>query len=160
MKSAFFVILVVVAVAVVVWYFNRRSRPEIFEIAPANVFQEEYGLHAENRPEIKLDSSKVPEDLRTLIPFAEKWGIGDDIIRNDFIEKSTDVARQELHDALYEPYERITAWLDSFSDGAMSDEAAAFMYMQLALDEMGVYILEEKEEAKNSSQEGDAPDKR
>jgi hypothetical protein len=32
----------------------------------------------------------------------------------------------------------ITTWLDSFGKGAMTDEAAAFMYMQLALEEMPV----------------------
>jgi hypothetical protein len=31
---------------------------------------------------------------------------------------------------------RITAWLDSFAKGAMTDEAGAFMYMLLALEEM------------------------
>ena len=35
----------------------------------------------------------------------------------------------------------ITQWLDSFSiRNRMSDEAAAFMYMQLGLDEMGLWV--------------------
>lgn len=148
MRIVLLLILALVAVAAVVWHLNRRSRPKTGEIAPAHVLQKKYRLYAENRPEIQLDSSNIPDDLRNLIPYAEKWGIGDDIIRNDFIEKATDAEKQELHDALFEPYERITAWLDSFNSGAMSEEAAAFMYMQLALDEMGMYILEEKEKAK------------
>lgn len=32
--------------------------------------------------------------------------------------------------------DRITAWLDSFRGNPMSDEAAAFMYLQLAIEEM------------------------
>ena len=144
MKIAIALILVVAAAGVAAWFLNRRSRPKTGEIAPAHVLQEKYGLYAENRPAIKLDPAKVPEDLRHLIPLAEKWGIGDDIIRNDLIDKSTEAEKQELHDALYEPYERITAWLNGFGGDAMPDEAATFMYMQGALDEMGIFILEEK----------------
>jgi hypothetical protein len=72
-------------------------------------------------------------------------GIGDDIIRNDYIDKASDAEKRELHDAFYEPYEQVTAWLNGFKAGPMTEEAQAFMYTQLALDEMGYYILEEKE---------------
>jgi hypothetical protein len=41
-----------------------------------------------------------------------------------------------MRNAITPLYARITAWLDSFGGGTMSDEAAAFMYMQLALEEM------------------------
>ena len=145
MKIAIALVLVVAAAGIAAWLLGRRSRLEAREIAPAHVLQEKYGLFAEKRPVIELDPAKVPQGLRDLIPLAEKWGVGDDIIRNDLIDKSTDAERQELHDALYEPYERITAWLDSFAGDDMSDEAAAFMYMQGALDEMGIFILEEKQ---------------
>ncbi len=148
MKIVMIVVVLLVVVVAIAWLVMRNTGPQLGEIAPAHVLQEKHDLYAENRPEIKLDPSKVPENLRSLIPHAEKWGIGDDIIRNDFINKSTDAEKQELHNALYEPYERITAYLDSFGDDAMSDEAAAFMYMQLALDEMGIYILDEKNKAK------------
>ena len=160
MKIIIIVVFVLAAIGVSAWLLTHRFRPIIGEIAPAHVLQEKYGLYAENRPDIKLNPENVPEDLRILIPHAEKWGIGDDIIRNDFIEKTKDGEKQELHDALYEPYERITAWLDSFGNNAMSDEAAAFMYMQLALDEMGIYILEEKKMAKGSTQQTNTPDKK
>lgn len=45
--------------------------------------------------------------------------------------------RHALRTALQPHHARITAWLDSFGQRAMTDEAAAFMYMQLALEEMG-----------------------
>jgi len=78
------------------------------------------------------------------VTLAEKWCIGDDIIRNDLVDKSTSAEKRELHDALYEPFERVTEWLNSFPGGPLPPEAEAFMYMQTALDEMGYYILEEK----------------
>jgi hypothetical protein len=75
---------------------------------------------------------------------AEKWGIGDDIIRTDLLDKSSDSERRDLHDALYQPFERITQWLDSLAGSPLSAEAEAFMYLQGVLDEMGFYISEEK----------------
>ena len=85
---------------------------------------------------LELDASKVPEDLRSLVPLAARWGIGDDVDRNAKVDRATDAERAELKNAVDPLSTRITAWLDSFPVGSMSDEAAAFMYMQLALEEM------------------------
>lgn len=84
----------------------------------------------------RLNPEQVPADLRHLVPLAEKWGIGDDLDRNAKVESSTPAEREELRAAIMPLHSRITAWLDSFGRGAMTDEAAAFMYMQLALDEL------------------------
>lgn len=89
-------------------------------------------------PAQRADSAKVPADLRHLVPLAERWGIGDDLDRTAKVDRATPAERQELSTALAPFHARITAWLDSFGKGAMSDEAAMFMYMQLALDEMMV----------------------
>ena len=85
----------------------------------------------------RLDPEKVPEDLRHLTPLAQEWGIGDDVDRGTKVDGSTPAEREALRSAITPHHARITAWLDTFGDGAsMSDEAAAFMYMQLALEEM------------------------
>jgi hypothetical protein len=87
-------------------------------------------------PTQQLDAAKVPEDLRHLVPLAERWGIGDDVDRNAKVDKASPAEREELRNALAPVSDRITAWLNSFGTGSMPDEAAAFMYMQLALEEM------------------------
>jgi hypothetical protein len=84
----------------------------------------------------RLDSAAVPTDLRHLLPLAERWGIGDDVERNQKVSRATAAEREELRNAITPLSARITAFLDSFGGGAMTDEAAAFMYMQLALEEM------------------------
>lgn len=86
--------------------------------------------------EQRLDSAAVPADLRHLVRLAERWGIGDDVERNERVSRATPAEREELRGAITPLYGQITAWLDSFGGGAMTDEAAAFMYMQLALEEM------------------------
>lgn len=84
----------------------------------------------------RLDSSDVPAHLQHLIPLAERWGFGDDVDRTTKVDGATPAEREELRAALAPHQAQITAWLDSFGQGVMSDEAAAFMYMQLALQEM------------------------
>jgi hypothetical protein len=84
----------------------------------------------------QLDPAKVPADLRDLVPLAQRWGIGDDVARSERVRKASDAERAELRAAFGPRQSRITAWLDSFGQGAMPDEAAAFMYTQLAIEEM------------------------
>lgn len=84
----------------------------------------------------RLNPEQVPEDLRHLVPLAEKWGIGDDVDRNAKVESSTPAEREELRAAITPLDSRIQAWLDSFGKDLMTDEAAAFMYMLIAIEEM------------------------
>lgn len=85
----------------------------------------------------ELNAAHVPDDLRHLLPLAKRWGIGDDMDRAAALERASDEELQTLRDAVQTHSAAITHWLDSFSSGAaMSDEAAAFMYMQLAVEEL------------------------
>jgi len=112
------------------------------KILPAEEMQKKHRLYAGNRPKIKLDKHKVPKDLHKLIPLAEKWGIGDDIIRADFEEKTSKSDKIKLKNVLKGNTKKINKWLDTFKGKKMSDEAAAFMYMLSAADEIGVYPKE------------------
>jgi len=83
-----------------------------------------------------LDPQSVPADLRPLIPLARLWGIGDDVERLAKVDGATSAERAELRRAVAPHQARITQWLDSFGQGLMSQEAATYMYMQLAIEEM------------------------
>lgn len=136
-------LIAVLAVLIGAYDYVRRARSRR-DVASSSELQKHFGLYGENAPILRLDPDHVPTYLRHLVPLAEKWGIGDDIIRNDLINKASSTEKRELHDALYGPYERITEWLTSFASRPLTAEAEAFMYMRAALDEMGFYILEEK----------------
>lgn len=144
--TASLALIAVLAFLIGAYDFVRRARSRR-DIASASELQKHFGLYAENRTTLELDPTRVPTHLRHLVPLAEKWGIADDIIRNDVLEKSSSKEKRELHDALYGSFERITEWLASFAGRPLSPEAEAFMYMQTALDEMGYYILDEKRAA-------------
>ena len=130
----------IVVVLILVVFLNRRPRMKHGEILPAKEMKEKYNLTAERYKPPHLDPEKVPEQLRDLLPLAAKWGIGDDIIRDDFEQKSSEAEKQELKSALAGRMAEVTQWLDSFEVGKpMPEEAACFMYMQEALDEMRLW---------------------
>ena len=134
MKTIVIVIVIVLAVAVVL----RLRQPRI-EVAPAGELRESLGLSVEDYDQIEIDPANVPEDLRDLIPIAEAWGIGDDVIRGDHGESASPEQKERFKAALTGRTARVTEWLDAFGTEPMSEEAGVFMYMLEALDEMGLW---------------------
>jgi hypothetical protein len=62
-----------------------RKRKPRFEVLPAGEMRRKYGFTAANRPVITLDPTKVPPALQHLVPLAERFGVGDDLIRADIV---------------------------------------------------------------------------
>ena len=140
MKIILSIVVLVILVFGIRAITSKNKGPRIGEIAPARELKEKYNLTAENRPDIHIPPENVPENLRDLIPMAEKWGIGDDVIRDDFEEKTSETEKEAFQRQLKGRTADVTAWLDSFKDGLeMSEEAGHFMYMLEALDEMGLW---------------------
>jgi hypothetical protein len=132
-------LVVLLAIAAYLAFRRRASRRLTVPspILPARELQRRYGLYAENRPVIRLDPENVPSSLRDLIPLAETWGIGDDIMRLDFEEKASDAAKRALVSSLGGRIPDVQEWLRSQPAGTgMSEEAAAFMYLLSAWDEV------------------------
>src|SRR5687768_11700700 len=79
---------------------------------------------------VEINEQRVPENLRDLVPLAEKWGIGDDVIRSDCEDKATEEERGELRDALHGRTAEVEAWLDSSPAGLLpNEEAGSFLFM-------------------------------
>jgi hypothetical protein len=106
-----------------------------FEVLPAGEMRKKYGLTAENRPEIRLNPENVPEAFRPLIPFAELWGVGDDLIREDLVLKAPLAALRELREAVKPVYFDLGDWLAEVESPDFTDEWRAFSCMvQVYLD--------------------------
>jgi hypothetical protein len=110
------------------------------EILTSDQMKQKYGLTIENYKPVHLNPENIPEEIRDLTSLAEKWGIGDDVIRNDMHFKVSDDEKQALKSTLNGRTQFINQWLDSFVNGKMSNEAAAFMYMLEGFDEMNIQI--------------------
>jgi hypothetical protein len=110
------------------------------DIAPADAFRAAYAPDAIAAARTPLDPAKVPASLRGLVPLAEYWGIGDDVLREMLQEGESPAKKTAMADAVTPHNAAITAWLDGLRTGEpMSDEAAAFMYMQLGLTELELF---------------------
>ncbi|MDY0953919.1 hypothetical protein SOM22_04960 [Stenotrophomonas rhizophila] len=110
------------------------------DIAPADAFRAAYAPDAIVAARTPLDPAKVPASLRGLVPLAEYWGIGDDVLREMLQEGESPAKKKAMADAVTPHNAAITAWLDGLRTGEpMSDEAAAFMYMQLGLTELELF---------------------
>lgn len=136
------IILAALALAFLIVYYHYRRHPKMkhYEILPANEMKQKYGLTIENYKPQRFNPKNIPESLRDLIPLAQKWGIDDDIIRDDLQEKASDDEKEALKSALGGRIKDIDEWLDIFGVGLKTDEAAAFMYMLLGLDEIGIRV--------------------
>ena len=106
------------------------------EIPPIN---DEEDLR-EYRNRTNLLANNVPIEFQALLPLAIKWGISDDAIREDVTEAATEIEKLELTSALSGKLGAIDRWIDSFPEGLMSDEAAAFMFMIEAVEELGLDV--------------------
>lgn len=87
----------------------------------------------------EIDLNDVPAALRDLIPFAFKWGIGDDVARSDFEEAASDEEKEQFRRALTGRTAQVTEWLDSFAEDSVHPGAFSnFTYMLEALAEMDI----------------------
>jgi hypothetical protein len=95
--------------------FGKKQRPKmkLHEILPANEMKQKYNLMIETYQPRPLDPKNVPEKLRDLVLIAQKWGIGDDIIREDLQKKASDQEKRGLKLSLDGRIKTISQWLDS-----------------------------------------------
>ncbi|MHC4091019.1 MAG: hypothetical protein ACYSVY_12235 [Planctomycetota bacterium] len=129
------VIALAVAALALVWWLRSKRAP--MPAAPQDPEEVERQILTEFAQQI--DAQTVPEHLRDLVPLAEKWGIGDDVARGDLMRVTTEEEKRRFQEALRGRTAQVTAWLDSFTDGAMPEAAVPFMYMLEALDESGLW---------------------
>ncbi|HSO07775.1 MAG TPA: hypothetical protein VLW45_11065 [Pelomicrobium sp.] len=87
--------------------------------------------------EATLKASEVPAEFRALMPLAARYGLGDDGCRGLILAQLTDDAKAALIRDVEPHAAAIDTWLDGYPGEAMPAEAAAFMYLLLALEELG-----------------------
>lgn len=120
-----------------------RREPQ-YDVGSGKELREKYGLAAKNRPVTKLDATRVPVELRGLIPYAEAWGEGDDLIRAELIEQANYQSLQDLVAAL-EQFDReiLSVWLagpQADVPSEMTAEYLAFSALRLAYEEAKVRL--------------------
>jgi hypothetical protein len=100
------------------------------DVYPSHVLRDEYGMNAENRPYFKVLIDEVPEPLRELIPYVERWAIPCDVTRGDYFDKQPDEDVANFYHTVLPFADQIHAWLDEQPQdvGDWPDAAVHFMY--------------------------------
>ncbi|MFC7242097.1 hypothetical protein ACFQO7_06340 [Catellatospora aurea] len=83
---------------------------------------------------MKADPTRVPENVRHLIPLVERWSVPEDGERSDLMEAATDAQLRELTDAVTESIDELDDWLcgDEAASPDPSDEYIAFSCLSMA----------------------------
>ncbi len=113
----------------------RKKKPR-FEVLPAGEMRARHGLTAENRPVIKLNPARVPESLRHLVALAEKFGIGDDLIRADLLARTPADELEAMRAAVGSQWREFNQWLGgpASHEPTPSAEYIAFTCLRMAAD--------------------------
>jgi hypothetical protein len=117
---------------------KKSKKDDSFEILPAGEMRQKYDLVSENSPTIKLDPASVPKALRDLIPIAERFGVSDDLMREDLFEKTAESELAKLKRRLEKFEDELDDWLGgSEADGPNFSEAyIAFSAMRMGFDSL------------------------
>ena len=109
-----------------------------FELLSVEEMRKKYGLVAGNRPVIHLNPMNVPEKLRHLVPYAELWGVSDDLIRDDLVRSAPRDALEELKQVVKTHDDLLDEWLagPEADSPNLSEEYLAFTAMRMAADEV------------------------
>ena len=107
-----------------------------FEVLSVEEMRRKYGLVAANRPVVKLNPARVPIDLQPLIPYAELWGVGDDLIRGDMLRSAAPEALEDLKRVIELFDDALDEWLagPEADNAKPTDEYLAFSAMRMAAD--------------------------
>lgn len=93
-----------------------------------------YGGFYDSSPKIRLDRSKVPEEFWPLLPYAEFWGIADDLTREILVKEAPADVQQDLKEAVTAFDDALDKWLagPEADNPNPSDEYVAFSAMRMA----------------------------
>jgi hypothetical protein len=61
-------------------------------------------------PEVVIDESKIPAEVRHLLPLAREWSISDDVELVDFIEAASSEKKREFFEAFRPHFDALDKW--------------------------------------------------
>jgi len=109
-----------------------------FAVGPGDEMKRRFGWTAENWRSPRLRPEAVPENIRDLVPLAERWGVTCDVTRHDVAGKARDEELAALATALRGRHADIVDFLYSSEPASSSEEQAAFQAMLVfELEELG-----------------------
>jgi hypothetical protein len=102
-------------------------------ILTAQQMAQQYKAFYDQSPKLKLDQRNVPEKFWPLLPYAEFWGITDDVIRDKLVEQAPPIAKENLKFVVQQFDDALDEWLAGpEADGAeVTEEYVAYSAMRM-----------------------------
>lgn len=116
---------------------NSEPDEPTWDVGAVAELRKKYGLSLKKWRKQQLNSANVPDELRPLIPLAEFWGITDDIVRAELLEKVSENDVLHLRQTLKPFIKILELWLCDKRRAATwykTDEYAAFSCLTNAAD--------------------------
>lgn len=95
-----------------------------------------YGSFYERSPQVRLDERNVPQRVWPLLPYAEFWGIADDLTREILVKQAPADVQLNLKEVVAAFDDAMDDWLagPEADNPDPSDEYVAFSAMRMAAD--------------------------
>lgn len=95
-----------------------------------------YGDFWSQSPGVRLSAEKVPPSLVPLIPYAEFWGVTDDLLRENLVDAAPKPVAQNMKDVVYQLEPIWESWLGGrrADPDHPTDEFLAFAALIMAAD--------------------------
>jgi hypothetical protein len=84
---------------------------EKFKLVTVGELRRRYGLGLIKCETIPLNPQIIPVVLRPMLPYAELWGISDDFLRQELLNKASHEAKAELKQMVYQHEDELEKWL-------------------------------------------------
>jgi hypothetical protein len=109
------------------------DNPQLYDI---RTFEEwkSLGLTAETAEPIVIEESKVPEEFRSLIPYATRWAISCDVRRGDYFDKQPPEDIEDFYSAVTPQLDALNRWVD---EQPFEEPKITFLIMLKAYSEAG-----------------------
>ena len=107
-----------------------------FEVLSVGKMKAKYYHVDETASRVTLSPEHVPEPLRELIPFAERWGISDDVLRINAVRSASPEEIEYLRRVVVQFDDLLDEWLAGPEATSLtpSEEYLAFSNMRMAAD--------------------------
>jgi hypothetical protein len=122
--------VVIASFVLLIYGMNRYARFDVSDAEDADI-AERYRFVCGAYGDVRIDQSRIPADLTSLIPYAEQFGHSNAIIRKDCAAKMSVADARKFSSIFDLKKDAVEMWLRQFPADFPADEVRAFRQLLL-----------------------------
>lgn len=84
-------------------------------------------IFKKKEPRLKIDPSKIPDNLKVVLPFLKEYSVSDDSERDELVENMSNDQKTALKETIFPVMPEIESYLDSFESKPFTHEASLIL---------------------------------